>query len=209
MQFTPGVDTWPCCRQMNFPPMQRAFVAAYVESGGRNQEKCALAAGVAPSGARAWSYKALRNPKVLSALRQIADTTIRANVVNATEVLLQVMNDAGVAPGERRKAASEVLDRAGLIVARIDKLTVDVTVRQEESRETMMWDLGNLARRRGQDPTELLGNALDFVPANFLLGPRPQPLIEHDADDAVAVDDAGPTFLVDEPAPVVYPDPWK
>jgi hypothetical protein len=111
-------------------PKMLAFVDHYVELGGKSQEQAAVLAGYAASGAAALASRLLRRPDVLAYLRHVAETRIRADVVISADVLRMIRDDASVPPGERRKAASELLDRAGLIVAKLSQHNVVVDDRR-------------------------------------------------------------------------------
>lgn len=139
---------------------QRRFVDLYVENGGRQQGNCARLAGIASTAADAWASRALRHPGILAELRRIAETRMQADVIRSTEVLRQLRDDASVPPAERRKAASELLDRAGMIVAKVSEHNVNVT---HEDRDTIIRDLIEMAGQFGLDPKALIGGAAAFL----------------------------------------------
>jgi hypothetical protein len=103
------------------------FVDYYVAFGGRNQTQAAISAGYSPTGAQAIASRLLRRPDVLRLLHHITETTIKADILASAETL-RMIRDSGEAPvSERRKAASELLDRAGMLIAKVSEhhVTVD------------------------------------------------------------------------------------
>jgi hypothetical protein len=100
-------------------PKMLKFIDLYIEAGGRQQERCAILAGYAPSGAAAIASRLLRRPDVLRVIRHITETVIQGDVLASANVLRQIRDDAEAETGERRKAASELLDRAGMLIAKV------------------------------------------------------------------------------------------
>ena len=111
-------------------PKMLAFLDAYVRFGGRYQERAAIVAGYAPSGAGAVASRLLRRPDVLRVLRHITETVIKGDVLRSADVLREIRDDPGAETGERRKAASELLDRAGMLIAKLSQHHVVVDDRR-------------------------------------------------------------------------------
>lgn len=108
----------PVPLQSTLTPKMLAFVEAYIEAGGRNAGRCAILAGYSPTSAGPIASRLLRRPDVLAYLRHVAESRMQADVIASAEVLRTLRDDPTVAAAERRKCASELLDRAGLIVAK-------------------------------------------------------------------------------------------
>lgn len=99
-------------------PKMLAFIEAYVDSGGRNQRRAALLAGYSKTSADTVASRLLRRPDVLAVLRHIVETRIRADAVASAETLRELRDSPSTPANVRRLAASELLDRAGLLVER-------------------------------------------------------------------------------------------
>jgi hypothetical protein len=125
----------------------KSFVDHYVAMGGRSQEKAAVLAGFAPSGAAAHASRLLRRQDVLAYLKHVAETRIMADVAVSVDVLREIRDDRLESPpGERRKAASELLDRAGMIIAKISEHHVTVDDRRMRSPTEMAHMLTKMRR---------------------------------------------------------------
>jgi phage terminase small subunit len=139
---------------------QRAFVDAFVQLGGKHQEKAALAAGYSKSGAASIASHLLRRPDVLAYLKHVAETRVKAGIVRSVEVLETLRDDVSISPETRRKCAEVLLGHAGLIVARVS----ETTIRVEETRDQQIAEVLRLCKANGVDPAVLgLGGLVAFV----------------------------------------------
>lgn len=107
---------------------QAAFVAEYVKRGGKkgSATKAALAAGYSvnsPKAARVRASELLRNPKIISALRDELMQRMNIAAVLGVNVLIDLAQNGP--PHVRLSAAKELIDRGyirlGLQVVRTDQ----------------------------------------------------------------------------------------
>ncbi len=110
---------------------QRKFVAAYVELGG-HQTNSALAAGYSKRRAAVAGSTLVRNPRVLAAIREEAERHFGAGVALSTAVLIELARDKEVPPETRRKAANDILNRSGWILAERREVTINDNRTTEE-----------------------------------------------------------------------------
>ena len=165
-------------------PQQRAFVVAYVETGGRNGAAAARAAGYAPNnpGAqRVTAYRLLHDDKVLAAIKEVADKQLRASIIIGTDALIEIASDPS--HKDRLKAATELVNRGGLIAATAHNINVNVT--DNRTPEEMLTRINVLAKGLGIDPDALLGSASGRAAL-----PAPQEIIdaEYEEVEPVSVD---------------------
>jgi hypothetical protein len=142
-------------------PKMRAFAEAYCDLGGQNATKAAMVAGYAQSAAAAVASRLLRRDDVLAYLRHLVETKFRAEAIKSATVLAKIRDDETAPVGERRKAASELLDRAGLIVAKLNQHHVTI----EDTRpEAQIAEILRLCKAQGIEPSALgLGGLVAFV----------------------------------------------
>jgi phage terminase small subunit len=136
------------------PPQQR-FVIAMVQTGGRCNARAAAMAGYGGTEEARWNagYRLAHNAKVIAAIREEAERTLRSAPILATAVLFDIANDP--AHKDRFKAAVELFNRAGMIVQTEHKVIVEDDRRtRHEIEEAIIL----LAKRNGLDPTKLLGS---------------------------------------------------
>lgn len=122
-------------------PKQEAFVEAFAAMGqAPNMAWKAVIESNPDCGheksARAMAYKYLQNPRILAALRERADSAIKANAPKAQQVVEQIMagefNGAPVKPETALKAAQNILDRAGLqVVSKVEHTIEDNRTAEE------------------------------------------------------------------------------
>lgn len=132
-------------------PRQRAFVLEYIENGGK-KAAAAITAGYPKEWARDTGSKLSRHPKVLAAIREVADRRIRVEAVSAIDVMIEIMKDPN--HKDRFRAACEVANRSGLIVA----TQHEVLVTHKEDGATISRIVA-LAKQLNLDPVALLGSA--------------------------------------------------
>jgi phage terminase small subunit len=77
-------------------PKRRAFVKAFVATGGRNAKQAAIAAGYSDKGncAAAMGYQLLHDPDVLAEIRQEVDKRMRSGVALGAETLAELAGSA-------------------------------------------------------------------------------------------------------------------
>jgi phage terminase small subunit len=134
---------------------QRAFVMAYAEQGGLNAAEAARRAGYgtnAEAQARV-AHKMLKMPRILAAIREVADQRLRSGAVLAASVLVEIAQDKF--HRSRYKAAVELLNRAGLVVEGVSRVIVEDHRTNEELERRIV----DLSEKIGIDPARLLGRA--------------------------------------------------
>lgn len=149
----PIEDYGPAMLELTEP--QRMFVLHYANSGGRNAAEAARLAGYGNS-AESQAVSAsrmLRQPRILAALREVADRRLKSGAILAASAIVEIANDP--LHRDRFKAANELLNRAGLVVEGISRVIVEDhrTVEEIERR------VRDLAVRVGIDPEKLLGQS--------------------------------------------------
>lgn len=134
---------------------QQSFVLHYCNTGGVNAAEAARRAGygnTAEAQANIAS-KMLRQPRILAALREVADRRLKSGAIMAASAIVEIASDPQ--HRDRFKAANELLNRAGLVVEGVSRVIVEDhrTVEEIERRVT------DLAVRLGIDPAKLLGQS--------------------------------------------------
>lgn len=113
--------------------------------------------------ARTMACKYMRDPKILQAIRNLADGSLRANVLIAQDVLTGMMegvfNGQPVKPETALKAAVEILNRAGLIVSQ--------TVKHEHTIEDNRTEKELLAHIKNRMEELGVAQNLQIVDASF------------------------------------------
>lgn len=134
---------------------QRMFVLHYANTGGQNAAEAARRAGYGNSSESqaVAASKMLRQPRILAALREVADRRLKSGAILAASALVEIASDP--LHKERFKAANELLNRAGLVVEGVSRVIVEDhrTVAEIERRVV------DLAVRVGIDPAKLLGQS--------------------------------------------------
>lgn len=183
----PTGEIGPKMRKLS--PQQRSFVYAMTACGG-NMTRAALAAGYGAGSetekqrekaARVAGSRLASEPKVLEAIKEEAEKRLHSGALIAASTLLEIVGDP--LHKDRLKAASQLLDRAGLIIE--TKHTVNVT-HSGADRETVA-RITDLATKLGLDPKALLGQTGPIIDAEFEEVPR-----EADPPEAPAPEDDDP-----------------
>lgn len=158
---------------------QQSFVRAMLEVGGRagDYARCALAAGFtgSPNVIRVTAHRLAHDTKVLAALKEEADKRIRSGALLGASVLLEIASDQ--MHKDRFRAATELLDRSGLMVITEHKVTVD---HSNSSEKEMVARIADMAAQLGIDPKRLLGG---YVEAEFTEVGKSDLAIPRAADD--------------------------
>ena len=140
---------------------ERAFIYAIVICGGDYTE-AALAAGygkksdtreLARDAAQQAAYNLLRRERVLEAISEEAKKRLRSGALIAADKLLTLLNDPNLSAKDKARVASELLDRAGLVVAQ----KIEVEHKSEKEAE-VVGQITQLAKELGLDPARLLGH---------------------------------------------------
>lgn len=139
-------------------PKQRAFVLAYVSLGGQNATAAAKASGygTTPESQRVAAYRLTHDDKVLAAIREEADKTIRSSILLGTQALIEIAETAH--HKDRFKAAVELINRGGLLVT--TQHNVNVNVNDSRTDKEVVANIERMAKQLGLDPGKLLGQAL-------------------------------------------------
>lgn len=133
---------------------QRAFIVQYLDQGGRKQTEAYLIAYPECGGekqAKAHASRFLHSDHGLAALREEADRRLRGGAVLGASVLMEIAED--VLHKDRFKAAQELLNRAGLIVA----TKHEVVVEDKRTDDEILKRIALIANKHGLDPRKLLG----------------------------------------------------
>lgn len=136
-------------------PKQRAFVRAFVLTGGSNATRaCAMSGyGDTEGSRRATAWRLTHDPKILAAIKEAADSMLRANILIGSQVLVEIAQNPH--HKDRFKAAQALLDRGGLIVAAQHNVNLNIT---EETPNSQIIDrIKVLSSQLGLDPSVLLG----------------------------------------------------
>jgi phage terminase small subunit len=143
--------------------LQRRFVLAYLEGGGRSAKAAAVSAGYG-GGTHACEvrgFEAMRNPKVLKAMREEADKRLRSGALLAASGLIEIAQDTH--HRDRFKAIESLLNRAGLIVQTQHKVVIEDTRTEAEVIERV----GALATQLGLDPRSVLKSVGVVIDGEF------------------------------------------
>jgi hypothetical protein len=145
-------------------PQQRAFVLAYVETGGQDQTRAAHLAGYGgtDNSRRVQAHRLAHDDKVLRAIREVADKRVRSGALLGAEVVLEIAKDP--THKDRFKAAQSLMDRSGMLVP--TKVEHEHIHRTEADDERIARLIG-VARQLGMDPRQLLGSVGVTVDAEF------------------------------------------
>ena len=149
-------------------PLMQRFVVALVQTG-CTQAKAAELAGYTGSAEtlRATGHRVAHDARVQAALHEEATRLIGSTSTMAVNVLIDVARDKTLAPRDRIKAASELLNRGGLHPLSESKLTVEHVGRTEKEQ---IERIRVLAGHLGLDPRQLLGAggvAPEIIDAQF------------------------------------------
>lgn len=133
-------------------PMQRNFVREYLKLGGLSPWEAVKNAGYkgTPESWRDISESLLKNQDILDAFREVADKRLQSGAVLASSVLLEVAGNP--LHKDQYKAATEILNRSGLVVEDIKRVIVE----DRRSTADIERRITALALRLGLDPTALI-----------------------------------------------------
>jgi hypothetical protein len=172
---------------------QNRFVDLYIDLGGKHAGRCARLAGIADSGADAWASRALRHPAILTEIKRRAITTLTAETVASVRTIVAIRDNPLADDAVRLRAASQVLDRGGVLAATLQRLEVDVQV--TDTRDSLMAEIMAFT---GGDPAVLKALGVGGIGAFVGQGTKrkvkvidqdPEPV---DADDLAEVWDNMP-----------------
>jgi phage terminase small subunit len=146
-------DLSPALRELTEP--QRAFVLAYAQQGGENAAEAARRAGYGNTNADQANIasKLLRSPRILAGLREVADHRLKSGAILAASVLVQIAQDP--MNKNQYKAATDLLNRAGLVVESVSRMIVE----DHRTPEEIERRIRDLAERLGVDPDKLIGQS--------------------------------------------------
>lgn len=146
-------DLSPALRELTAP--QRAFVLAYATQGGSNATEAARMAGYGTNkeDQATIASRLLRMPRILSALREVADHRLKSGAILAASVLVKIAGDD--MHKNQYKAATDLLNRAGLVVEGISRVIVEDHRNPEEIERRIR----DMAERLGIDPDKLIGQS--------------------------------------------------
>ncbi len=144
-------ETGPAMKELTVP--QRNFVMHYAASGGENATEAARRAGYGTNAdtQAVIASNMLRQPRILAALRELADQRLRGGAILAASVLVQIAQNP--LHRDQYKAAVELLNRAGLVVEGVSRVIVEDHRTVEEIERRII----DLSDRLGVDYKRLLG----------------------------------------------------
>lgn len=151
-------------------PQQRAFVYALVETGGQDNTKAAALAGYGgtPGSTRVQAHRLAHDPKVLDAIREVADERLRSGAILGAEVLIEIAKDP--THKDRFRSAVELMNRAGMLVA----TRIEHRVVHQHDDAALIARVQELAKTLDMDPKLLLGSAGVITDAEFeVVAPQP------------------------------------
>lgn len=111
--------------------------------------------GETPDSRKSTAYRLTHDPKILAAIREAADSMIRASILVGAGVLVEIANTPH--HKDRFKAAEALLNRGGLIVAA--QHNVNLTVTEDTPNSQVIDRIKVLSAQLGIDPKVLLGRA--------------------------------------------------
>lgn len=151
-------------------PKRKAFVKAYLATGGKNATQAAIAAGFSNkgNGASVIGCRLLQDPAVLAAIKEEATRRLRAGVALGATTLEELALNAQ-SESVRLQAAQALLDRGGMQLASLSEH--HVVVKDERSDEELRARVEQLQRE--------LGLSAKVIPGE-IVRPRslPAPVIE-------------------------------
>lgn len=152
-------------------PKQRAFVRAFVLTGGTNATRaCAMSGyGETEESRKSTAYRLTHDQKILAAIREAADSMIRASILVGANVLTEIAQTPH--HKDRFKAAEALLNRGGLIVAA--QHNVNLTVTEDTPNNQVIDRIKVLSAQLGIDPRVLLGRAVSSSGASTPGLPNP------------------------------------
>lgn len=152
-------------------PRARKFVQFMTETGG-NVLRSALMAGAGSDSqsplhrehaARTAGYRWMQTPKVLLALKEAADATLRGGAIEASQYMRDLVTNPKAKDNDRLRAANRLLELAGLGVVQQIKVDHRVSLTREEGIARVM----EIAPQLKLDPVQLLGSVGITIDAEF------------------------------------------
>ena len=138
---------------------QRRYVIALVTQGGQKANLAyQLATGCTPENANKNAWR-MNVPHVMAAIREEADRRLRSGAILGASVLVDIAEDTQ--HKDRFKAASRLLDHAGLIVATEHKVTVE----DRRSTDEILKSIARIASENKLDLGQVIKDAV--VDADF------------------------------------------
>lgn len=164
--YTPvpdSADLGPAMRKLS--PQQRAWVQAYLDTGCKSAAQAARMAGYSATGGgdRVTGHRLVHNEDVLAAIKELADKKVRTGAYVAMAVLLEIAENP--THKDRLKAAIEIANRSGMIVAQ----KIDVEHKHTTDAKEVLAEIRALAKDLGLNAVEtakLIGNA-GYTDAEF------------------------------------------
>jgi phage terminase small subunit len=143
--------------------MQRQFVIAYFDSGGRSPQLAAKIAGYQGGDAACAQrgYELTRNPKVLRAMREEAERRFGSSLVTATVALEGILLNPN--HKDHYKAITRTLDQNGMIVQTQHRVVVEDNRTPAEVIERIR----KYALDVGLDPAKVLKSNGIVIDAEF------------------------------------------
>ena len=136
--------------------LERQFVIALLMQPSADYAEAARAAGYSDSSKNMLNvagHTVFHRPRVQEAIREEADRRIRGGAILGASVLIEIARNS--LHKDQYKAAVELLNRAGMLVATEHK----VTVSRPEDEKQMVERIMHLALQLGLDGRKLLGSA--------------------------------------------------
>lgn len=109
--------------------LEKSFVEAYVDLGGTNGSKAARLAGYSDVGsnARRRAHQLLRLPRILAAIKELANNRLSSSVAMAATTLVDIANDHNVADATRYKASVKILELGGIFAVKVSEHNINIT----------------------------------------------------------------------------------
>lgn len=142
---------------------QRAFVRIFVAQGGRNAGRAYAEAypdSKSEGAQRVMAHNLMHSEHILAAVREEADKRMRTGALLGASVLMEIADNP--MHKDQMKAAVELINRSGLIVATQHHVVVEDKRTEREIRETIM----RLAEKNKIDVDGILGKD-DAVDVEF------------------------------------------
>lgn len=138
-------------------PMMRRFVLALIENPALPQWRAAESAGysaVSNKSLRVTAHRLTHDDRVLAAISEESGKRLRSASLLASDFLVRMICDEGVAMKDRAKVAVALLDRGGFGAAQTINVNKTVT---DRTGTAIAERIRELAAKHGLDPQRLLG----------------------------------------------------
>lgn len=145
-------------RMQECSPAERAYIIAYLETGGRNHTQAAIVAGIGGNrdSAAVSASRMMRKQRVLDAMKEVVDAGFQGDVFMARAAMQAMVLDPNHT--SHFKAVESTLNRAGMIVAALTKV---------EHNHTITLPTADL-RKQLESDLKLLGMKMpDVIDAEF------------------------------------------